>query len=112
MAGQVQWTDDPAIWTGAFEGDLHGSGVSIIFARLEPGKPGPKLHKHPYSETFVVRCGRAIFTAGDDRIAAAAGDIVVVPPETPHSFANAGDEVLEMMDIHPAERFATIWLED
>jgi hypothetical protein len=57
MARQVQWTDDPATWKGELEGDCHGSGVSIIFARLEPGKPGPKLHKHPYAETFVVRRG-------------------------------------------------------
>jgi mannose-6-phosphate isomerase-like protein (cupin superfamily) len=73
------------VWKGEFEGHLHGSGVSIIFARLEPGQPGPKLHKHPYPETFVVRQGRAVFIAGDQRIDAVAGDIVVVPPDTPHS---------------------------
>jgi mannose-6-phosphate isomerase-like protein (cupin superfamily) len=37
---------------------------------------------------------------------------VVVPPETPHTFINTGDDILEMIDIHPVERFATIWLED
>lgn len=81
MARPVHWTDDPATWTGEFEGERRGSGVSIIFARLEPGKPGPKLHTHPYSETFVVRRGQMVFTAGDERIAAAAGDIVVYPPK-------------------------------
>lgn len=112
MSRPIHWTDDPAVWTGEFEGHRHGSGVAIIFARLEPGRPGPKLHEHPYSETFVVRRGKAIFTTGDERITAAAGDMVVVPPDTPHCFANAGEDVLEMIDIHAAERFTTVWLED
>ena len=111
MSAVIHWADDPAVWNGEFEGYRHDSGVSIIFARLEPGEPGPKLHKHPYSETFVVRRGRALFTAGDELIEAEAGDIVVVPPDTAHCFANAGPGTLEMMDIHASERFATIWLE-
>jgi mannose-6-phosphate isomerase-like protein (cupin superfamily) len=40
-----------------------------------------------------------------------AGDILVVPPDTPHTFANAGASVLEMMGIHASERFVTIWLD-
>lgn len=55
---------------------------------------------------------RAIFKTGDEHIIAAAGDNVAVLPDTPHCFANAGDDVLEMMDIHAAERFTTVWLED
>src|SRR5436305_3482575 len=112
MARRVHWTDDSEKWKGRFEGHDAGSGVSIIFARLEPGNPGPKLHTHPYSETFVVRHGQAIFTAGDERIPAAAGDIVVVPPETPHTFANTGSEVLETVNIHASDRFVMTWLEN
>ena len=111
MSELIHWTDDPAMWVGEFEGHRHGSGVAIIFVRLEPGKPGPQLHKHPYSETFIVRRGRAAFVAGDKRIDAVAGDIVVVPSDTPHTFANAGTSPLEMMDIHASERFVTIWLD-
>jgi mannose-6-phosphate isomerase-like protein (cupin superfamily) len=29
---------------------------------------------------------------------------VVIPPNTPHAFANAGATVLEMMDIHASEQ--------
>jgi hypothetical protein len=57
------------------------------------------------------RQGRAVFTADDQRIDAVAGDILVVPPDTPHTFANAGASVLEMMGIHASERFVTIWLD-
>jgi mannose-6-phosphate isomerase-like protein (cupin superfamily) len=111
MGRPIRWTEHPAIWTGEYEGASHGSGASIIFVRLEPGRPGPRLHMHPYPETFVVRRGQVDFTVGDEQVAAAAGDIVVVPADTPHRFDNGGDDLLEMMDIHPNERFATIWLE-
>jgi quercetin dioxygenase-like cupin family protein len=40
------------------------------------------------------RQGRAVFTADDQRIDAVAGDILVVPPDAPHTFANAGASAL------------------
>ena len=42
---------------------------------------------------------------------ARAGDIVVVPPETPHAFVNTGGTPLEMVAIHVSPRFATEWLD-
>ena len=65
---------------------------------------GPDLHRHPYEETFVVRTGRARFTAGDQTIEAEAGQIVVVPPNTWHGFKGASEENLQMVCIHPNER--------
>ncbi len=35
----------------------------------------------------------------------------VVPPWTPHKFAKAGRERLEMIDIHASPTFVTEWLE-
>jgi quercetin dioxygenase-like cupin family protein len=37
-----------------FEGESHGSGVSFFLVNNEPGQ-GPDLHRHPYSETWIVR---------------------------------------------------------
>jgi mannose-6-phosphate isomerase-like protein (cupin superfamily) len=51
---------------------------------------GPDLHKHPYSETWIVRSGKARFTANDQEIEAGPGDIIVVTAETPHKFKNIG----------------------
>jgi quercetin dioxygenase-like cupin family protein len=62
------------------------------------------------SQLTIGGQGRAVFTAGDQRIDAVAGDILVVPPDTPHTFANAGASVLKM-GIHASERFVTIWLD-
>lgn len=108
----VEWTDDPNVWEGEFEGYRYGSDVTIIFTRLAGPGGGPKLHKHPYSETFVLMKGEVLFSVGDQEIQAKAGQIVVVPPETPHKFANGGSGSVEMMDIHASSKFITVWLDE
>jgi quercetin dioxygenase-like cupin family protein len=52
--------------TNEFQGYRHNAGVSLIVVDAPPGS-GPKLHKHPYEEVFVVQEGTATFTAGEDR---------------------------------------------
>jgi quercetin dioxygenase-like cupin family protein len=41
-----------------FEGVERGVGVSLIFVDAPPGD-GPRLHRHPYEEVFVVQEGEA-----------------------------------------------------
>ena len=85
--------------TITFEGDAHGSGVSFFLVNSRPGD-GPNLHRHPYSETWILRSGRALFTADDEQLEAGPGDILVVGPETPHKFKNIGPERLDIICIH------------
>lgn len=89
--------------TVTFEGEPHGSGVSFFLVNNQPGA-GPDLHRHPYSETWIVRAGKGRFTADGQEIDAAPGDIVVVGPETPHMFKNVGDERLDVICIHASPR--------
>jgi quercetin dioxygenase-like cupin family protein len=93
-----------------FTGDELGAGVSIILVDTPPGR-GPSLHRHQYEEVFVLREGEVTFTVGDEERVARAGDIVVVPPDTPHAFVNTGDSRLGMVAIHVSPRFATEWLD-
>ncbi len=76
-----------------------------------PPGSGPRLHKHPYEEVFVVQEGAATFTAGEDVIEASAGQVVVVPAGVPHKFVNPGPGRLRQIDIHASERSVTEWLE-
>jgi mannose-6-phosphate isomerase-like protein (cupin superfamily) len=87
----------------------HAVGVCIIFVDTEPGR-GPRLHKHPYEEIFITLEGQARFVAGDEEIDAGPGDIVIVPPGTPHAFTSAGEERLRQIDIHVSPSFETEWL--
>ena len=89
--------------TLTFEGEPYGSGVSFFLVYNEPGA-GPDLHKHPYSETWIVRSGRARFTADGEELEAGRGDILVVGPHTPHKFKNVGNERLDIVCIHDSPR--------
>ena len=95
---------------GSFEGAGHGQ-LSFFVVDFAPGE-GPKLHSHPYSETFVIQAGRGRFRLGDDSIEAAAGEVVVAPPETAHAFRALGPERLRLVSIHAAPRMQTTWLDD
>src|SRR5260370_9598866 len=71
-----------------FEGGKHGPGtVSFFLVNNEPGQ-GPKLHHHPYDETFVILAGRVLVQVGDETIEGGPGDIVIGPPGVPHGFTN------------------------
>jgi mannose-6-phosphate isomerase-like protein (cupin superfamily) len=85
--------------TVRFEGEGHGSEVSFFLVNNQPGD-GPDLHRHPYSETWIVRSGKALFTADGQDLEAGPGDILVVGAETPHKFKNIGDGRLDIVCIH------------
>ncbi len=96
--------------TGNLKGKDHGATISLILDRSEPGH-GPRLHKHPYDETWVVIEGNLTFHAGEERLEAGPGDILIVPPHTPHKFTNRGPGPSHLACIHANPTFETEWLE-
>ncbi|MCB1494301.1 MAG: cupin domain-containing protein [Bauldia sp.] len=96
--------------TVAFEGRPYGGGVSVFLVDAAPGE-GPALHLHPYSETWVVHAGKAAMTIDGAAVIAEAGDIVVVPPDTPHRFESVGPERLVITCIHASDHFIQEWVE-
>ena len=95
--------------SSGFMGHEHGAQVSFFLSRNPPGT-GPKLHSHPYEETFIVEDGEVLFTVGESTVEAGAGDIVVVPAGTPHKFESRSWRHRQT-SIHPAPRMETEWLE-
>jgi mannose-6-phosphate isomerase-like protein (cupin superfamily) len=89
--------------TARFEGEHHDSGVSFYLVDNDPGQ-GPGLHRHPYTETWLVQSGTATITVGDEAVVAGAGNILTVPANTPHKFINTGTDVLRMVCIHASPR--------
>jgi quercetin dioxygenase-like cupin family protein len=112
VSGRVVALEDLALSETAsrFEGRDHGSPISCFVTNHPPGRRVP-LHLHPYPETFVVQAGVATFSIGGDTIEVPAGNIVVVPAETAHGFANNGGEVLRQVSIHPSDHVIQEWLE-
>ena len=99
-----------ALPSGNLKGAEHGATISVILDHSEPGQ-GPRLHKHPYDETWVVNEGNLTFQAGDEQLDAGPGDIVIVPPDTPHKFTNDGPGQASLICIHANPTFVTEWLE-
>jgi quercetin dioxygenase-like cupin family protein len=91
------------------EGLSLGSDVSFIINRFDKAGEQVKLHRHPYSETFLLRSGRVLFNDGISTFEAGAGEILVVPAGTPHGFTSLSD-LVEMIDVHASDRFVTDWL--
>lgn len=102
---------DDVDWNESIEGASIGSEVSLILEYEARTGAGPRLHRHPYSETFVVRHGRALFTVGGEQYEASGGQILVVPAFTPHKFAVVGPEPFVSTNIHANPTFETEWLE-
>jgi mannose-6-phosphate isomerase-like protein (cupin superfamily) len=94
----------------SLEGGAHGATISLIVDRSEPGG-GPRLHRHPYDETWFVEEGTLTFRLGEDRVAVGPGDIVIAPADTPHAFTNEGPGRSRLVCIHASPSFSTEWLE-
>lgn len=97
---------------GVYQGSELGGSVSLIMVSSDTPGSGPKLHRHPYDETFVIRHGAAEFTLGEQRRIGRAGNVLVAPATVPHKFVDLGEGRLETVNIHAAPEIVTEWLED
>jgi mannose-6-phosphate isomerase-like protein (cupin superfamily) len=92
------------------EGKPHGAAVTLLLEHMPPGS-GPKLHWHPYGETWVVVEGRVAFSTGTETGEAGPGDVIYVAPEERHKFTVLGPARLRMLCIHQSAEFVTRWVE-
>ena len=82
-------------------GDGEGT-FSLLESTLEPGFPGPLLHLHErHVDTFFVLDGTLTLRLGTPAAAAEAfpGSFAAVPPGNPHTFANAGDGAVRILNL-------------
>src|SRR4026207_1587419 len=91
-------------------GSEHGDvPFSVILVHSKPGV-GPKLHRHPYAEVFIVESGEATFRIGEDTVVVEGGNVVVSAPGEAHGFTNTGSGERRLIAIHGGARFDTEWL--
>jgi mannose-6-phosphate isomerase-like protein (cupin superfamily) len=110
----------PGPWQVLARGDRTAGTVMFGEARLPPRTSGPGLHVHSREdEAAFVIAGVMTFVVGERRFEATAGELVWLPREVPHTFANLGDEPawvfgtttpagLEDMFAEQAAYFATL----
>ncbi|HEX5451566.1 MAG TPA: cupin domain-containing protein, partial [Candidatus Limnocylindrales bacterium] len=93
-----------------FVGGDHDVPFSVILIHT-PAGGGPKVHRHPYPEVFIVDAGEATFRLGDATRHVTAGHVVVGPSMVPHGFTNSGSSELRIVAIHGSPSFMTEWLD-
>ncbi|MFJ3809564.1 cupin domain-containing protein [Streptomyces sp. NPDC090073] len=75
------------------DGSHTGHRLAIAESVLAPHTQGPPQHRHGrHDEGFYVLSGTVRFTVGDADYDATTGTLVMVPPGTPHTFANLTDQ--------------------
>jgi mannose-6-phosphate isomerase-like protein (cupin superfamily) len=92
------------------EGATTGGGVSVIVIDTDVAGEGPRLHRHPYPETFVLVSGSVHFWVGDEDFVATAPSVQVAPALAPHRFEVVGPDRVHMVDVHASPTFSTEWL--
>ena len=82
--------------------------VELVFA---PGGFVPAIHTHPQQEERIeVVSGTPSFWIAGDQHTGHAGDVVVVPPGTPHTWRNDGnDESRAVVELRPALRMEAVF---
>lgn len=92
-------------WRGSVEGLAMGGQITVLAYGTDTVGAGPRLHVHPYDETFIITEGRARFVVGETTLDASAGEIVFGPAGVPHRFENLGPGRLQTIDIHHSPRW-------
>src|SRR5690606_15958614 len=92
-------------WRGFVEGIATGAQVTVLSYGTDMVGTGPRLHVHPYDETFILVEGSARFFVGDTTLEASAGEVVLGPAGIPHRFENLGPGRLQTIDIHHSPRW-------
>ncbi|MFF0160213.1 cupin domain-containing protein [Streptomyces sp. NPDC005263] len=80
------------------DGSHTGHRLAIAESVLAPHTQGPPQHRHArHDEGFYILSGTVRFTVRDEDHDATAGTLVMVPPGTPHTFANPTDQPAVML---------------
>ncbi|HNP70441.1 MAG TPA: cupin domain-containing protein [Kouleothrix sp.] len=81
-------TDQPIRWIEMVPGIRRhtiasGAGLMHMQVRLDAGAVMP-VHQHPHEQTTYVLSGRLRFRLGEETHELAAGDVLLIPSNTPH----------------------------
>lgn len=82
--------------TFPFSAASGNKSTAMVYFELEPGKRLP-THTDSAEEILFILEGTAEVVVGDERSAALAGDLALVPAMVPHSLHNVGDTLVRVV---------------
>jgi quercetin dioxygenase-like cupin family protein len=108
---ELELRDGPVVRRGGalrvLTGEDHGLVTSVMYSRIVPGS-GPRRHRHPHAEIFVLHDGQARYEVEGTHLDAV-GNMVIVPPDAWHTFVNTGTGMLRQTAIHQNPRAVTLF---
>jgi mannose-6-phosphate isomerase-like protein (cupin superfamily) len=79
---------------------------NLAIVTIAPRRGGPPEHAHAAEDdSFYLLEGELTFTIDGEELVAGPGTFVLVPPGVPHTFANHGDAVVRMLNVHAPAGF-------
>jgi quercetin dioxygenase-like cupin family protein len=93
-----------------FQGSKHGANISFFIVHFSPGK-GPRKHRHPYEETFIILEGEIEAIVDGETKILRENHIVIIPAGIWHEFKNRSEQHAFMINIHPVPEMITEWAE-
>jgi quercetin dioxygenase-like cupin family protein len=82
------------------DGEQTGGRFSLVEHPLPPRRLGAPLHTHTHEDEYsYVLQGRVGVQLGEDVLEAGPGDLVFKPRGIPHTFWNAGDTDVRLLEL-------------
>ena len=94
-----------------FDGSAHGVTSSAFIVDAAPGV-GPRRHRHPYDEVFLIVEGTVRLEADGEVTEATPNEICIVPAGVAHAFTNVGTTRAKMVNIHITAQVVTEFVDD
>ena len=76
--------------------ELGATGVSLLLNTADAGAAVP-LHRHTVEEAVMMFEGRIWVRVADREYEIGPGETVIIPPDTPHAWGNAGPATARML---------------
>jgi len=79
---------------------------NLAVITIQPHRDGPPPHVHrDEDDSFYILEGELTFLVEGDELTAGPGTFVLAPPGVEHTFANRGDAVVRMVNVHAPAGF-------
>ncbi len=91
-----------------FQGAEHAADVSFFVVEFSHGQ-GPKRHRHPYEETFILLNGEIEIILDGATQTVSGRKVVVIPAGAWHEFKVRSQGPVSMINLHPTPKMITEW---
>ena len=75
-----------------------GEKSMVVLNTIQPFAK-PALHQHPHEQITYILAGECDFTLGEEMVHMGPGDVILVPPDIPHTLTPLGQETIVNLDV-------------